>query len=114
MATNERKAGSGGRTTPKGSVAKTTGPGPAKRTAPRPPRSLDPDKPVAVGRRPSSPGFLALVAAMWLAVGVVCFVALHSSWKLVPAIVSIGIGLMFLRGAGATVLRREHRRSPRD
>jgi hypothetical protein len=51
---------------------------------------------------------------MWLAVGVVCFVALHSSWKLVPAIVSIGIGLMFLRGAGATVLRREHRRSPRD
>jgi len=52
-----------------------------------------------------------LVAAMWLAVGVIMIVTLSATWRFVPGIVSIGIGLMFLRGAGATELRREHRRS---
>ena len=111
MATNERKAASNGRATPKGGPKKPT-PGKAgarNRPAKRPP--LDIDKPVTIGRRPSSPGFLAIVAVMWLAVGVVVILTMQSTWKLVPAIVAIGIGLMFLRGAGATVLRRERRRS---
>lgn len=70
---------------------------------------LDPDKPVAIGRRPSSPGFLAVVAVMWIAVGIIVFVALNTGWRLIPSILAVGIGLMFLRGAGATVLRRERR-----
>jgi len=110
MATPERKRSSSGRTTPKGGPKKAT---PAKAGAARPrgPRSLDPDKPVAVGRRPSSPAFLALVAVMWFAVAVVFFLAFKSTWKLLFVIVSFGIGILFLRGAGATVLRRERRRS---
>jgi hypothetical protein len=70
---------------------------------------LNPDKPVAIGRRPSSPRFLAVVAAMWIAVGIVLFLTLKTGWRLIPSIVAVGIGLMFLRGAGATVLRHERR-----
>jgi hypothetical protein len=66
---------------------------------------------VTIGRRPSSPGFLALVAVMWIAVGVIMFLTLSTGWKLIPAIVAFGIGVLFLRGAGSTVLRRERRRS---
>jgi hypothetical protein len=46
---------------------------------------------------------------MWVAAGVVALVGLAASWKLVPGIVFIGIGLMFLRGAAATVVRRSER-----
>jgi len=49
---------------------------------------------------------------MWLAVGVVMFLTLSTGWRLIPSIVAVGIGLMFLRGAGATVARRERRGSP--
>jgi hypothetical protein len=70
---------------------------------------LDPDKPVAIGRRPSSPRFLAVVAVMWIAVGIVLFLTLKTGWRLIPSIVAVGIGLMFGRGAGATVLRHERR-----
>lgn len=105
MAAPERKGDSSGRVPPKG--------GPAKPTKPNPPtkREPDPDKPVAIGRRPSSPGFLLLVGVMWLAVGVICFFNLHTSWRLIPSIFAVGVGVMFSRGAFATVLRREKRRS---
>lgn len=105
MAARPRKAGSSGRVTPKG------GPPPkAPPVRPTPGRlPVDPDKPVAIGRRPSSPGFLAVVAVMWIAVGVIVFVALKTGWRLIPSIIAVGIGLLFLRGAGATVLRRERR-----
>ncbi|MDQ6614229.1 MAG: hypothetical protein M3083_05665 [Actinomycetota bacterium] len=46
-----------------------------------------------------------------MAVGILVFLTLSSGWKLIPAIVAFGIGVMFLRGAGATVLRRERRHS---
>jgi hypothetical protein len=62
------------------------------------------------GRRPSSPGFLLAVALVWIACGVAALVTLHASWKLVPGIVFIGVGLLFLRGAAATVVRRDQRR----
>jgi len=103
MAARQRKPGSSGRVTPKG--------GPTKAPAATPPKKRGPDldKPVAIGRRPSSPGFLAIVAVMWIAVGVILFLTLKSGWRLVPSIVAVGIGLMFLRGAGATVLRRDRR-----
>jgi len=51
---------------------------------------------------------------MWLAVGVVVVMTLSTTWKLIPAVISFGIGLMFLRGAVTTVLRRERRRSAED
>jgi len=70
----------------------------------RPKKAVPP--PLQPGRRPSSPGFLLLVSLMWIGSGVVALVALHASWKLVPGIVFVGIGLLFLRGAAATVVRR--------
>ncbi|MGH9125470.1 MAG: hypothetical protein ACRDZ8_12205 [Acidimicrobiales bacterium] len=123
MASHDRKPTAGGRgsrqgrATPKGGPTQSgpassgptrSGPNPAP---PRLPKGLDPDRPSIVGRRPSSPAFLLVVGVMWLAVGVIIFVALHTGWKLIPAIFSIGVGLFFLRGAGATVLRRDRRRS---
>jgi hypothetical protein len=48
---------------------------------------------------------------MWIAVGVIVLVAGPSGWKIILGIVAIGFGLFFLRGAGATVVRREQRRS---
>jgi hypothetical protein len=47
---------------------------------------------------------------MWIGSGVVALVALHASWRLVPGIVFVGIGLLFLRGAAATVVRRSEPR----
>jgi hypothetical protein len=58
------------------------------------------------GRRPSRPGLLLLVALMWITVGVVVLTSVSASWRIVPGIVAIGFGLLFLRGAAATVARR--------
>jgi hypothetical protein len=60
-----------------------------------------------VGRRPSSPSLLFAIAAMWIVVGVVALVALSVSWKLIPGVVFIGIGLLYLRGALTTMVRRD-------
>ena len=59
-----------------------------------------------VGRRPTPPAMLFAVAGMWIVAGIVALVALSASWKLVPGIVFIGIGLLYLRGALTTVARR--------
>jgi hypothetical protein len=53
--------------------------------------------------------FLFTIAIGWIACGVVALVALDASWKFVPGIVFIGIGLFFLRGAAATVARHSER-----
>ena len=60
----------------------------------------------AVGRRPSNPGFLLLLGAVWIACGVIALVGLSASWKLIPGVVFIGIGALFIRGAATTVVRR--------
>jgi hypothetical protein len=73
---------------------------------------VDPDRPVQVGRRPSNPAFLLLIGIMWVAAGIVALTSLSAVWKFVPGILFIGVGLFFIRGAGATVLRRG-RRPPR-
>jgi hypothetical protein len=62
-----------------------------------------------VGRRPSSPGFLMVVGLMWVASGVVALTSLTASWKIIPGVVFIGIGLFFIRGAATSVVRREER-----
>jgi hypothetical protein len=64
-----------------------------------------------VGKRPSNPGFLVLVGIVWIAAGIYELLKLKASWKLVPGIFFIGVGLLFLRGAAQTVLRREQRKS---
>ena len=46
------------------------------------------------------------ISAMWIGCGVVALVALKASWKLIPGIVFIGVGVLFLRGFFATVARR--------
>jgi len=43
---------------------------------------------------------------MWIAAGVIELFVLDASWRFVPAIVFVGIGLFFLRGAAVTVVRR--------
>ena len=90
-----------GRVTPKGT--RPAGVRPPK------PASAEAAPPGQVGRRPSQPGFLLAVAAMWIIVGIVILIWVHTGWRIVPAVVAIGIGLFFLRGAAATVLRRQSR-----
>jgi len=65
------------------------------------------DGPGQVGRRPSSPGFLFAVGVAWILCGVYALVALSVSWKLVPGVVFIGIGLLWLRGAITASARRD-------
>jgi hypothetical protein len=49
---------------------------------------------------------LLLIAVAWIGCGIVALVSLKAGWKLVPGIVFIGVGLLFFRGAAATVARR--------
>jgi hypothetical protein len=103
MADRKRKSNkrsSGGRVTAKGGTSSSTPSG-------RPAR--DPEPTPQVGRRPSNPMFLFGVAGMWILAGVVIWTTFSATWKLVPAVVSIGIGLLFLRGAVLTVTRHEQR-----
>lgn len=92
----------GGRTTPKG-----TAPRPAKAASKKLP--LVPDRPVQPGKRPSNPAFLALLALVWIAAGVYAIVGLSASWKYIPGVFFIGVGILFLRGAAVAVRRRENR-----
>ena len=48
-----------------------------------------------------------VLGIVWIACGVIALTSLHASWKLVPGIVFIGIGLLFVRGAATTVVRRD-------
>jgi len=96
---NARKK-KGGRTTPRGTPVR-----PAKAASKKLP--LVPDRPVQPGRRPSNPAFLALLALLWIAVGVYVIIALDASWKFIPGVFFVGVGILFLRGAAVTVRRRE-------
>jgi hypothetical protein len=69
---------------------------PAQRRPPAARRPGPPDPLFQPGRRPTSPAFLLLLALTWIAAGVV-------------DIVFVGIGLLFLRGAAVTVVRRAER-----
>jgi hypothetical protein len=74
----------------------------------RPPRGKKPPevRTPQVGRRPSPPGLLFAIAGLWIGVGIIALVALSASWKLIPGVVFIGIGLLYLRGGLTTVARR--------
>lgn len=77
-------------------------------------RGFDASQPFQVGRRPSSPLFLMAVGLMWVAAGVIALFAMTAGWRFVPAVVFAGIGLYFVRGASATILRRERRSRHQD
>jgi hypothetical protein len=68
-----------------------------------------PERPVQPGKRPSNPGFLFVLALAWIGCGIVAIVGLKAGWKLIPGIFFIGVGVLFLRGAALTVVRREER-----
>jgi hypothetical protein len=46
---------------------------------------------------------------MWIACGVVAILVLKASWKFIPGVVFIGIGLFYLRGTLGTIARHEER-----
>jgi hypothetical protein len=105
MASNRKPKG--GRVTPKGGGPSGSGRGsggPQKPSEPTP----------QIGRRPSKPGFLFAIAAVWIVCGVVALVSLKANWKFIPGLVFIGIGLFYLRGAFGTVARHEERLDERD
>ncbi|MGO9872661.1 MAG: hypothetical protein ACLPVY_02580 [Acidimicrobiia bacterium] len=60
-----------------------------------------------VGKRPSSPLMLAVTGVVWIVCGVIALTELHASWKFIPAIFFIGVGLLWVRGAAATAARHE-------
>lgn len=62
--------------------------------------------PPVVGKHPSPPGFLLLVALAWFAAAIGALVLLTAGWKLIPVVVFAGIGLLYLRGAMGGYLRR--------
>jgi hypothetical protein len=95
------KAGAGGN--PDG-TAKAAAPGSARRS--RADGKGGSAEPGQVGRRPSNPVFLALVGVLWIGAGFVALLGLQASWKLVPGIVFIGVGLFYVRGAATTAVRR--------
>ena|SRR5438132_1466827 len=78
-------------------------PGPAGKGAPS---ARQPQGPPVVGKRPSRPGFLALLALLWLAAAIVAYFGLHTGWKLIPVICFTGVGILYLRGAAGSYLRR--------
>jgi hypothetical protein len=92
-----RSGGSGGRVTPKGGSRGPNAPKPAREPTPQ------------VGKRPSNPFLLFGVAGSWIIVGVVIWTTFTATWRLIPAVVAVGVGLLFLRGAVLTVNRHEER-----
>jgi hypothetical protein len=94
----KKRPGQSGRVTPKGTV-----PASAR-------RKVDPEeiRPLPqIGRRPPNPVFVLVVAAVWLGCGAFALVGLRASWRLIPGIVFIGIGVLFARGGIVALARRD-------
>jgi uncharacterized membrane protein HdeD (DUF308 family) len=86
----------GGRVTPKGGAAAPKADGAAAPMG-------------QVGKRPSKPGFLAVVGVAWIICGIAAFFIFKPTWRIAVGVVFIGVGLYWLRGAFATVTRHEER-----
>ena len=52
---------------------------------------------------------LFAVGVVWIICGIVALTSLHATWKFIPAIVFVGIGLLWMRGASLTLSRHERR-----
>jgi hypothetical protein len=62
-----------------------------------------------IGKRPSSPFRLLATGIVWIVCGIVALTSLSASWKFIPGIFFIGVGLLWLRGAAVTLSRHERR-----
>jgi hypothetical protein len=62
-----------------------------------------------VGKRPSPPWLLLVIALMWIGAGAFTWYKLDAAWKLVPAAVFVGIGFFYLRGGLQTIVRHDER-----
>ena len=103
MADDRRRKG--GRVTPKGGAgADDAKEGAASGRTPAADKATG-----QVGKRPSPPVFLLVVALLWIACGFAAFFLFKATWRIVVGVVFIGIGLYWLRGALATVARHEER-----
>src|SRR5881398_634705 len=94
--------GPGGRPN-RGTASSGKRPGPAGKEGPS---VRQPQGPPVVGKRPSRPGFLAVCALLWFAAAIFAFFGLHTGWKLIPVICFTGVGILYLRGAAGSYLRR--------
>jgi hypothetical protein len=92
----------GGRVTPKGTVAGQSQSQSRARAQAEQPLPQ-------VGRRPTRPGLLLGIGVLWVAAGIVTLIRLHAAWKLIPGLVFIGIGILYLRAAGTAYLRQTGR-----
>jgi hypothetical protein len=50
---------------------------------------------------------LAVTGLVWIACGVIALTQLTASWKFIPAIFFVGVGLLWVRGAAVTLARHE-------
>ena len=50
---------------------------------------------------------LAATGIAWIVCGVVALTTLTATWKFIPAIFFIGVGLLWMRGAAVTFARHE-------
>ena len=71
-------------------------------------KDLDPQLP-QIGKRPSSPFRLLATGIVWIVCGIIALTSLSASWKFIPAVFFIGVGLLWLRGAALTLSRHERR-----
>ncbi|HMC04789.1 MAG TPA: hypothetical protein VKJ83_04880 [Actinomycetota bacterium] len=97
-----RSRAPGGRAN-RGGAGRGKRPGPAGTGAPG---VRQPQGPPVVGKRPSRPGFLAVLAVLWFAAAIFAYFGLHTGWKLIPVICFTGVGILYLRGAAGSYLRR--------
>jgi hypothetical protein len=98
----------GGRyTPPKASRPEDDKPAPKPGAAVRRPRRplLDERARTEMAKRPQSLRYQFTMSALWIAAGIVTFIVIPSSWKLVPAMFCVAIGIFSLRGAVRTALR---------
>jgi hypothetical protein len=71
-------------------------------------RDREPQLP-QIGKRPTSPFRLLATGIVWIVCGIIALTSLSASWKFIPAIFFIGVGLLWLRGAAVTLSRHERR-----
>jgi hypothetical protein len=48
-----------------------------------------------------------VIGVVWIACGLFALLKLTAGWRLIPAIVFVGMGLLYLRGALVTLARRD-------
>jgi hypothetical protein len=70
------------------------------------PDARQPEGRPVVGKRPSRPGFLAVCGLLWIGAAIFALFALHTGWKLIAVICFAGVGMLYLRGAAGSYLRR--------